>query len=84
MKVLLQMYNRALHSRPILIQTVQTSILMGTGDVISQIFIEKKPFEEYSILRTLQFSSIGFCFLVSTLTQLIINNSNVIELCFKF
>ncbi|KRT79939.1 hypothetical protein AMK59_6473, partial [Oryctes borbonicus] len=68
MKILLQIYKRALNNYPILTQTIQTSILMGAGDAISQIFIENKGYKEYNLLRTSQFCTVGFCFLGPTLT----------------
>ncbi|XP_041974486.1 protein Mpv17 [Aricia agestis] len=53
-------YHQLLHKHPILMQAVQTGLLMGTGDIISQTLIEKRTREQFDFKRTAQFSSIGF------------------------
>ncbi|XP_045760928.1 protein Mpv17 [Maniola jurtina] len=52
-----QIYQKVLARRPYLVQAIQTGALMGAGDLIAQIIIEKKSTVDYK--RTLKFSSIG-------------------------
>lgn len=61
MRALFKMYQTALSRRPILMQAIQTGALMATGDVIAQKFLENKSNSEFSLKRTMQFASIGFC-----------------------
>ncbi|XP_062138246.1 mpv17-like protein [Drosophila sulfurigaster albostrigata] len=37
------------------------AIIMGAGDMIAQLAIEKKSFKDYDLGRTARFSAIGFC-----------------------
>lgn len=74
MRILLQFYKRVLNKHPVLTQTIQVGVVMGGGDVISQVVVEKKSYKEYNFLRTAQFSSVGLCFLVS----ITINNTIII------
>lgn len=59
MSVVWKLYQRSLVKYPILTQSVQTGLLMGTGDLISQTIIEKKTFSDINWFRTAQFSSVG-------------------------
>lgn len=63
-------YKNSLERRPILVQSVQTAFLMGTGDVIAQTIIEKKDLTNYAWIRTVQFAGIGFFIGVSIVYQL--------------
>ncbi|KAH8405813.1 hypothetical protein KR215_009686, partial [Drosophila sulfurigaster] len=38
------------------------AIIMGAGDVIAQLAIEKKSYKDYNAGRTARFASIGLCF----------------------
>lgn len=60
MRFLWKAYQRTLAKHPILIQSIQTAILMGTGDVISQTLIEKKYYGKINLIRTAKFASVGF------------------------
>ncbi|XP_053601404.1 protein Mpv17 [Plodia interpunctella] len=53
-----KLYQQALVRRPYLMQGLQSGILMGAGDLISQTVIEKKS-TDINYKRTLQFTSIG-------------------------
>jgi protein Mpv17 len=45
-------------------QAINTSILMGAGDIIAQLLIEKHTtWEKYDKLRTLRFFGVGLCIL---------------------
>ena len=55
---LFRIYQRLLTSYPILMQSVQSGLLMGTGDVIAQKYVEKKY--DLDLVRTIKFGSIGF------------------------
>ncbi|XP_068628969.1 protein Mpv17 [Battus philenor] len=55
-----QIYQKFLTRRPYLVQAIQTGTLMGAGDYISQVFVEKKSMKNVDLIRTLRFSSIGF------------------------
>uniref|UniRef100_A0A7G3AF19 Mitochondrial inner membrane protein Mpv17 n=1 Tax=Lutzomyia longipalpis TaxID=7200 RepID=A0A7G3AF19_LUTLO len=50
-------YRKALTRYPLLMQSLQTGILMASGDVIAQVVVEKT--DNYNYLRTAQFSAIG-------------------------
>jgi len=50
---------RLLNKYPLAIQSVQTGLLCGAGDVISQTFIEKKGSNGLDLLRSLKFAVIG-------------------------
>lgn len=52
-------YNRALKKYPLLMQAIQTSGLMGTGDLISQCLVEGKRGNEIDLKRTLKFAAMG-------------------------
>lgn len=59
-------YSQVLKKHPILVQAVQSGLLMGTGDVIAQTFLEKTELKNLNILRTAQFFGIGFFIGVKT------------------
>ena len=50
---------------PLRTQIVQTSIIMGAGDIISQLMIEKE--KKYELERTLRFAAIGAFFVAPTI-----------------
>nr|CAD7433719.1 unnamed protein product [Timema monikensis] len=63
MKVLRQTllkYQTVLTKHPYKVQSIQTSVLMLTGDVIAQRFVEKKKLSEMDGYRTACFTSVGF------------------------
>lgn len=62
MSALIKAYQRLLVERPILSQSVQTAILMATGDLISQKLVEERKVIDWR--RTARFSSIGFVLVV--------------------
>ena len=53
-------YLKVLDRFPLRTQIVQTGIIMGAGDALSQLVIEKKS--KYEIERTLRFAVIGSFF----------------------
>lgn len=53
-------YKNVLEKRPILVQSIQTGLLMGSGDLIAQKFIEKNDIKNIDWIRTSQFMGIGF------------------------
>ncbi|GLV39187.1 pasang lhamu [Carabus blaptoides fortunei] len=59
MSAVWKVYQRSLGKYPILTQAIQTGLLMGTGDLISQTIIEKKTFSNINWVRTAQFTSVG-------------------------
>lgn len=65
MRWLFGAYQNVLHRYPKITQAVQTGLLMGSGDVISQVFIEKHPIKSLNPKRTLQFFAVGTCYVVS-------------------
>ena len=58
-------YLRILDRFPLRTQMVQTSVLMGAGDVISQLMIERN--NKYEFERTVRFASIGAFFVAPTI-----------------
>lgn len=36
-----------------------TALLMGTGDILSQVFVEKKTRSQFNVIRTVKFASFG-------------------------
>uniref|UniRef100_U5ETK0 Mitochondrial inner membrane protein Mpv17 n=1 Tax=Corethrella appendiculata TaxID=1370023 RepID=U5ETK0_9DIPT len=54
-------YKLCLKKYPVLVQSVQSGLLMGTGDVIAQTLIEKKDSKQFDTFRALKFFGIGFC-----------------------
>lgn len=67
MTTIWRVYQKTLVKYPILIQAAQSGVLMGTGDLIAQSIVEKKPFENINWLRTAQFASVGLFIGVSNL-----------------
>lgn len=41
---------------------LNAALIMGAGDVIAQLAIEKKPLKDCDLGRTARFSAVGFCF----------------------
>ncbi|CAL8074396.1 unnamed protein product [Calicophoron daubneyi] len=60
-------YTRLLAQRPLLAQTLSTSVLMGAGDVISQKFIERR--KGFDLDRNKNFWIVGACFLGPALSK---------------
>ena len=58
-------YLRILDHFPLRTQIVQTGIIMGAGDALSQIAIEKQ--QKFEIDRTLRFAAIGSFFVAPTI-----------------
>ena len=58
-------YLRILDRFPLRTQIVQTGIIMGAGDVLSQTAIEKQ--QKFEIERTLRFAAIGSLFVAPTI-----------------
>ncbi|XP_059611248.1 protein Mpv17 [Phlebotomus argentipes] len=54
-------YQKALAKYPLLTQSVQTGILMASGDLIAQTVVEKTSINKLDYLRTGQFFAIGLC-----------------------
>lgn len=52
-------YKRALQKHPLLMQSLQTGALMGTGDLLAQVLVEKKRQGQLNLRRTLQFVGMG-------------------------
>lgn len=53
-------YLRLLEKHPLRAQMLNTGVLMGAGDVISQICVEhRKPWKDYDKYRTLRFIGVG-------------------------
>lgn len=50
----------------LLLQSIQTGSLMGASDIIAQTVVEKKSLKQVNFVRTLQFASVGFLYVVST------------------
>ncbi|XP_065207187.1 protein Mpv17 [Planococcus citri] len=52
-------YQKLLHDRPYVVQSVQTVTLMSIGDIISQSCVEKKGFSQINYYRVAKFGSVG-------------------------
>lgn len=65
-------YTRVLKKYPLLMQAVQTGILMGSGDIIAQYFVEDKRVNQIDLKRTSQFAGMGFL-VVSYRNKLIVS-----------
>jgi len=53
-------YMKLLRKYPLPTQAISTGVIMSSGDVLAQTFVEKKP--NYDPFRTLKFGSIGLLF----------------------
>ncbi|KAI8079725.1 sym-1 [Halteromyces radiatus] len=49
---MISLYNRLLSKYPIFVQSISTSCLFGTGDLIAQQLIEKQGLEKHDMART--------------------------------
>jgi hypothetical protein len=58
-------YRALLYAHPIYTQAVQSSILMGIGDIISQAAFEDKGIKNIDKGRVIRFAGIGLVFIVS-------------------
>lgn len=58
-------YRAVLYAHPIHTQAVQSSILMGIGDIISQAAFEGKGIKNVDKGRVIRFAGIGLIFIVS-------------------
>jgi len=58
-------YHRLLYAHPICTQAVQSSILMGIGDIISQAVFEGQEIKNIDKGRVIRFAGIGLIFMVS-------------------
>lgn len=63
---------------PIILNCIQSGILMGAGDGISQLYIEKTELGNYNYKRTARFAFMG-CFVV--VSYLFNNNSTMKLIC---
>ncbi|KAF2879609.1 hypothetical protein ILUMI_26560 [Ignelater luminosus] len=59
MGTVLRIYENALRRYPLLTSSIQTSMLMATGDIISQTVIEETSLKKVNLKRTAQFASVG-------------------------
>lgn len=57
---LFRFYKNGLVKHPMLMQAIQSGLLMGSGDVIAQTFVEKTKLKNIDVARTLKFGLIGF------------------------
>lgn len=62
---LIGIYKNLLITQPILVQAVQSGLLMAIGDLIAQTFFEGTPFLKVDFIRTGKFFALGLCFVVS-------------------
>ena len=49
---------------------------MGTGDFLSQVFVEKTEAKDYNFLRTAKFAGFGLCVAVSSRDNFLFNDAN--------
>lgn len=59
-------YRKLLKNHFLAVQAVQTGALMGAGDSIAQLAVEKTDWRRYDLKRTALFAGLGLCFVVST------------------
>ncbi|EEB10887.1 protein Mpv17, putative [Pediculus humanus corporis] len=62
MKKIREVYKILTLKYPIGSQAIQTGLIMGNGDVIAQLLVEKKPFSLFDFLRTSQYVFVGSFF----------------------
>ncbi|CAH1104558.1 unnamed protein product [Psylliodes chrysocephalus] len=62
------LYNGLLKNHLVLVQSVQTGILCGTGDIIAQTVAEKKSLRDINLHRTGVFVALGSGFIGPTIT----------------
>ncbi|XP_046987493.1 protein Mpv17-like isoform X3 [Schistocerca americana] len=62
-----KVYNDLLTKHPVKVQSIQTAILCGTGDIIAQTAIEKKKLSEFDVKRFASFFAFGGIFVGPTL-----------------
>lgn len=65
MGTVLRIYERLLQKYPLITSSVQTGILMATGDVIAQTTIEGTSLKDINFVRTSQFGTVGLFVAVS-------------------
>lgn len=53
--------------KELLLMATQTGLLMGGGDLIAQVFVEKTPTNKLNWKRTAQFFGIGFVAVIMTI-----------------
>ncbi|XP_057668341.1 protein Mpv17-like [Diorhabda carinulata] len=59
LKKFMNLYSRLLKNNLILVQSIQSGVFCGTGDVIAQVIAEKKSFSEIDVRRTGCFILLG-------------------------
>lgn len=62
---ILRAYRTLLQQHPLISQSVQTGILMGTGDFIAQTLVDRKELKNVNLTRTFQFAGMGLFVVVS-------------------
>lgn len=68
MSSILRAYSHLLRKYPLTVQSLQTGTLMGAGDVLSQVFVEKKSVNEYKWQHTARFFALGVFMITPALT----------------
>ncbi|KAK3924690.1 Protein Mpv17 [Frankliniella fusca] len=58
----LRLYQNAYKRIPLIIHAVETGLIMTSADVLSQIFVERKPVQSVDFERSLRFGGIGICY----------------------
>lgn len=56
---LLKYYKKFLTRYPLTTQSIQSGILMGTGDIIAQTFVEKQDISQINLTRTAPYATAG-------------------------
>lgn len=65
LRKLFGVYRAVLYTHPVYTQALQSSFLMGVGDVLSQTVFEDKGIKNIDKGRVIRFAGIGFFFMVS-------------------
>lgn len=60
----MKVYQKCLKRYPLLVQSVQTGILVGSGDLIAQTVVEQTHITNLNVIRTAQFAGMGFFLMV--------------------